>query len=233
MTEDIPTGSAALPYGCTKAMAEDLVLAADSSHGGIRTCALRPSVVFGPGDTNCIPTLHACIAKRETPFVIGNALASLYDFTYVSNVADAHVLALQNLMGTSTAAGHAFFITNNEPVPFRTFCLAVWAGLGHKPRFEVYIPLWLAWFVGLVAELVSWMFGVEATLSRGSVRELTMTAYASTKKARKVLGYVPRVGLAEGIRLSCEVRISNTSGPWACAYTCKGLYPTIIGKNRG
>jgi sterol-4alpha-carboxylate 3-dehydrogenase (decarboxylating) len=205
MTEDLPTGFATLPYGRTKAMAEERVLAANSKD--FKTCALRPSVVFGPGDTNCIPALHECIAKRETPWVIGDATASLYDFTYVTNVADAHVLALLNFMTTGTAAGHAFFITNNEPVPFRTFCMAVWAGFGHAPPFELQIPLWFAWFVGLIAEVVSWLFGVEATLSRGSVRELTMTAYASTEKARKVLGYEPKVGLAEGIGLSCEVSL--------------------------
>lgn len=203
MTEDMLTGSATLPYGRTKAMAEKAVLEANCHT--FRTCALRPSVIFGPGDENCTPTLYSCIAKGETPFIIGDATASLYDFTYVSNVADAHVLALRNLMTTGTAAGKPFFTTNGEPVPFRTFCLAVWAAFGHVPRRQFYIPLVLAWFMGLLAECVTWVTDGVATLSRGSVRELTMTAYCNIERARDVLGYEPRVGLAEGIRLSCEV----------------------------
>jgi sterol-4alpha-carboxylate 3-dehydrogenase (decarboxylating) len=204
MTEDLPTDLATLPYGRTKSIAEKFVLEANHADN-FKTCALRPSVTFGPGDENCIPTLQDCIAKGETPFVIGNPSKSLYDFTYVTNIADAHALALKNLMTTGTAAGRPFFITNGEPVSFRGFCLAVWREFGHVPKYEIKIPLSLAWFAGLMAETVTWITGGQATLSRGSVRELTMTAYSNIGNAREVLGYEPKVGLAEGIRLSCEV----------------------------
>lgn len=205
MNEDVPTGSATLPYGRTKAMAEDLVLAANTEGEGMQTCALRPSVIFGPGDENCIPTLYSCIAKGETKFVIGDAMASLYDFTYVTNVADAHVFALRKLLGgESTAAGKSFFITNGSPIPFRTFCLAVWAGFGHVPKYEIRIPLFLAFFVGWMMEAVTRIVGGTATLSRGAVRDLNTNAYCDLEKARDVLGYEPRVGMEEGIRLSCE-----------------------------
>lgn len=203
MKEDMPTGGATLPYARSKTIAETMVLAAN--HKDFKTCSLRPSVVFGPGDTNCIPTLHSCIAKGETPWVIGNPLDTLYDFAYVTNVADAHVLALKNLLSSDpTAAGRAFFITNGEPIPFRTFCLAVWAGFGHAPGFEVGIPVMLAWFLGLLMEMITWIFGGEATLSRGSIKELTMDAYCDIRQAKEVLGYEPKVGLREGIKLSCE-----------------------------
>ena len=108
MNESMPTGGANLPYAMTKTIAENLVLEANC--GAFRTCSLRPSVLFGPGDENCIPTLYSCIAKWETPFVIGNPIGTLYDFTYVTNVADAHVLALRTLLTTATAAGEAFFM---------------------------------------------------------------------------------------------------------------------------
>lgn len=210
LNESISTGGATLPYARTKTIAENTVLEASSET--FKTCSLRPSVLFGPGDGNLIPSLHSCIAKRETPFVIGNPIGTLYDFTYVTNVADAHVLALKNLLTTATAAGQAFFITNGEPVSFRTFCVAVWAGFGHVPPFEVHVPVLLAWILGLIMEIVTWVFGGEATLSRGSVQELTMDAYCDITKARKVLGYTPRVGLAEGIRLSCNVIIIRVKG---------------------
>jgi sterol-4alpha-carboxylate 3-dehydrogenase (decarboxylating) len=205
MTEDLPTGLATLPYGKTKGIAEKLVLEANDLDT-FRTCALRPSVAFGPGDENCIPTLHSCIAKGETPFVIGKPAKSLYDFTYVTNIADAHVLALKNLMFTTpTAAGRPFFISNGEPVSFRGFCLSVWKGFGHVPKYEIKLPLGLAWFAGLMAEAFTRLTGGKATLSRGSVKELTMTAYSDIGNARMILGYEPRVTLEEGIRLSCEV----------------------------
>jgi sterol-4alpha-carboxylate 3-dehydrogenase (decarboxylating) len=163
---------------------------------------------MGPGDYQLVPTIQRCIGKGETPFVIGDA-DNLYDFTFVSNVADAHVLAVENLLATKTAAGEAFFISNGQPVPFRDFCLAIWANFGHVPRYQIRIPLSVAWVAGFVAEWVTWLTGQEATVCRGSVKDYTQTAYTNLRKAREVLGYEPKVGLAEGIRLSCEVYFSN------------------------
>lgn len=153
-----------------------------------------------------VPTIHHCIAKYETPFVIGEA-QNLYDFTYVTNVADAHVLAVRNLLTSKTAAGQKFHISNGEPIPFRDFCLAIWKESGHVPWFTVRIPIVVAWFIGWLCEIITWVMGTEATLSRGSVRDYTQTAYADISKARSVLGYKPRVSLADGIRISCKVGV--------------------------
>lgn len=203
--ETTPIGAASLIYGASKTTTEPLVLAENGDN--FLTCALRPSVICGPGDTQLVPTIHACIAKGETPFAIGSA-TNLYDFTYVSNVADAHVLAVENLLTTQTAAGESFLITNGQPVPFRDFCLKVWANFGHVPKYQVTIPVSVASVVGFVAEWATWILGTQATLSRGSVRDYTQTAYANINKARRVLGYEPRVSLDEGLKIACAVRAS-------------------------
>lgn len=168
------------------------------------TCALRPSVIFGPGDPQLIPSLHACIEKGETPFVIGDGL-NMWDTTYVANVADAHLLAVENLLRTGTAAGQAIFISNEQPLPFRDFCLAVWREFGHHPAFELRIPEPLAMFAGCMAECVTWIIGGAATLSRGGVKDACQVRYCTGIGARKILGYQPRVGIEEGIRISCRV----------------------------
>ncbi|MDI1491027.1 MAG: erg26, C-3 sterol dehydrogenase [Ramalina farinacea] len=211
--ESYPTSAQdSLIYGESKAKAEKLVLAAndfdddgDADVGGeqLATCALRLSVLFGPGDYQLIPSVHACIAKFETPFVIGNG-TNLWDVSYAPNMADAHVLAVENLLSpTKTAAGEAIFIQNNEPIPFRDFCLEVWKNFGHYPPFEVRLPEGLAWLAGWVAELGTWAVGTPYTLSTGSVMDACAVRYASGEKARRLLGYEPRVGIEEGIRLSC------------------------------
>lgn len=168
------------------------------------TCSLRPSVLCGPGESQLVPVIHACIAKQETPFIIGDGL-NLWDVTHVNNVADAHVLAVENLMTCRTAAGEAFFIQNNEPITFRDFCLAIWAHFGHVPPFEINIPEALAYLAGFVCEMATWVTGTTTTLSRGSVRDACAIRYASGEKAKKILGYEARIGIEEGIRLSCEV----------------------------
>ncbi|ESZ89866.1 putative NAD dependent epimerase/dehydratase [Sclerotinia borealis F-4128] len=156
-------------------------------------------------DHQLIPPIHACIAKGETPFIIGSA-DNLWDITYVSNVADAHVLAAENLLlSTPTAAGKIIFIQNNTPITFRDFSLAIWKEFGHIPPYEVTIPDGLAWLAGLLAEVASWLTGSrEHTLSRGSANDACAVRYASGEKAKRILGYEARVDLEEGIRLSCE-----------------------------
>lgn len=184
----------------------------DACNEQLATCALRPSVICGPGDHQLIPIVHACIAKGEMPFVVGDG-ENLWDVTYVSNVADAHVLAVENLLSTKSAAGEAIFISNEEPVPFRDFCLEVWKNFGHYPSYQVHIPVSIASLLGFLAELMTWVTGTPATFSRGSVNDACGTRYCSGEKARKILGYKPRVGIEEGIRISCKVRLSWSSWP--------------------
>ncbi|KAF2098622.1 C-3 sterol dehydrogenase/C-4 decarboxylase-like protein [Rhizodiscina lignyota] len=195
----VPTPS--LIYGQSKVAAEALVLEANSLE--MATCSIRPSVICGPGDYQLVSTIQRCIAKFETPWIIGDG-DGLYDFTYVTNVADAHVLAVHNLLTTKTAAGEAFFITNGQPIPFRAFCLQIWAHFGHTPPFEVHIPKPIAWVAAYCAEWVTYFNGTEATLSRGSVKDYCQLAYANIDKARRILGYEPRVSLDVGLKTSCD-----------------------------
>jgi nucleoside-diphosphate-sugar epimerase len=186
----------------SKACAEEIVLSASGER--LKTCALRPSVICGEGDNHLLPSIHECIAKRETPYIIGEG-TNLWDVTYVGNVADAHVLAAENLLSSKTAAGEAFFIQNNEPIAFRDLSLVIWKHFGHLPPFEIVIPAGLAWCAGFVAEWLSWMSDTRTILSRGSVKDACSVRYASGLKAAKILGYRPRVGIEEGIKISCEV----------------------------
>lgn len=215
-------------YAESKAIAEMMVLKANGSrstlspsndekhhdinnkhnepHPPMLTSSIRPAVIYGEGDHQLVPSIVSCIIdKTESPFQVGPA-QNLWDTVYVGNVADAHVLALENLLSaTPTAAGEAFFIQNNTPTTFREFCLIVWKKYnGHTPRFTVSIPTWLAWGLGAVMEGLTWFTGTPATLSRGSINDATAVRYASGEKARRLLGFVPRVGMEEGLRRSCE-----------------------------
>ncbi|KIW12415.1 hypothetical protein PV08_09692 [Exophiala spinifera] len=241
-----PTPKKSSIYGESKIEAEKIVLAANRSHispekvvvcdgessSAMLTCVLRPSVIFGEGDHQLTPSLHACIAKGESRFIVGDG-CNLWDATYVGNVADAHVLALANLLGVGSrreepqadmneqlpeiggngvpsAAGETFFIQNNEPISFRDFSLAVWKEFGHYPPWlEIRIPEGLGWILGLVAEVFTRISGTPTTLSRGSVMDAVAMRYASGDKASRILGYHPRTGLEVGIRKSC--RVSNVT----------------------
>jgi len=91
--------------------------------------------------------------------------------SYVDNVADTDVLAVENLLTSRTAAGEAIFVTNEQPIPFRDLRLAVWQEFEHIPPFEIYITRIVAAFFGLLADLITWITGTPTTLSYGSVND--------------------------------------------------------------
>ncbi len=87
--------------------------------------------------------------------------------------------------------------------------MEVWGNFGHYPPYEVHIPVAVATIAGYIAELVRWVTDTPTMLSRGSVVDACATGYCSGKKARDILGYKPRVGIEEGIRISCDVSIEK------------------------
>ena len=203
INESWPVAPRSLVYGESKVAAEAIVLAANNPPEGLVTTCIRPPPIIGPGDETFLPSIYNLIGQGVTPFCIGDGL-NLWDLAYVSNIADAHVLAVANLLSVSkTAAGQIFFVSNEEPAPFRDWCRAVWKECGHYPPFEIHIPIAVASALAVMAEGAAWLTGVPGTLSRGSVIDASVTRYCSNEKARDILGYRPRVGMEEGIRRSC------------------------------
>lgn len=81
-------------YNETKVAAEKMVLAANGD--SLLTCAIRPSGIFGPGDRQMISGFYSVVKNGQTKYQIGNN-TNLADFTYVANVAHAHLLAADKL----------------------------------------------------------------------------------------------------------------------------------------
>ncbi|KAG7088488.1 hypothetical protein E1B28_012476 [Marasmius oreades] len=82
-------------YNESKAKAEEAVLAANGKEG-LLTVALRPAGIFGPGDRQVMAGLYRVFEDRKTHFQIGDN-TNLFDWTYVGNVAHAHLLAADKL----------------------------------------------------------------------------------------------------------------------------------------
>ena len=101
-------------YNETKAIAEEMVLNANSET--LYTCSIRPSGIFGPKDSQGSLAIVEAAKKGQYKVVIGSN-SSLFDLTYVDNVAYAHILAMEKLDDPSVQ-GEAFLITNDEPILF-------------------------------------------------------------------------------------------------------------------
>ncbi|KIJ55132.1 hypothetical protein M422DRAFT_73219 [Sphaerobolus stellatus SS14] len=87
-------------YNGTKAIAEQLILEANGKDG-LKTVALRPSGIFGPGDRQGIVTAADAVKRGQTKVQIGSN-ENLTDWTYVGNVVKAHLLAHEKLANPDT-----------------------------------------------------------------------------------------------------------------------------------
>ena len=196
------------PYADSKIEAEKIVLAANGKDG-VATCALRPHVIFGPGDNRFLPALLANARAGRLRAQIGRGVW-LSDYTYVSNLVDAVLLADESLAKDgleSVAAGSAYFITNGEPMPFWDFVRKVAARLGFPP-IKYRVPSALAYGIAAIKEGIDTLKGgtlnAEDGLTRFAIRYMCTHHYFSIEKARRELGYDPSVTVDEGIEITCQ-----------------------------
>lgn len=214
--KDIENGDESLPYSSisqapyadSKIAAEKYVLAKNGK-GGVATCALRPHVVFGPGDRRFMPALLNQARSGRLRVQVGRGVW-LSDYTYVSNLIDAIILADEALANggvESVPAGQAYFITNGEPMPFWDFVRKVVARLGFPP-IKYRAPKSLVYAIAAVVEGIDTLKGgtldAEDGLTRFAVRYMCTHHYFSIEKARRDLGYNPSVSVAEGIERTCQ-----------------------------
>lgn len=210
--QDICNGDEQLPYAdrflChyarSKAMAEQSVLAA-SAHE-LHTCAIRPHLVWGPGDPHLIPRIIERGRRGQLRQV--GAGQNLVDISYVDNVAHAHLLAADNLAGPGTAAGQAYFISQGEPVNLWQWINQLFSRLDIAP-VRSKITYQEAYIIGALLEggyrLACWQ--KEPPMTRFLAQQLAKSHYFSIARASHDLGYQPLVSTEEGMeRLLATLR---------------------------
>jgi len=195
--ESLPlTTSCPSPYPLTKAAAEAEVLAA---HGpGLSTVALRPHLIWGPGDPHLVPRILER-ARSGRLRIVGEG-KNRVDMVHVENAADAHVAAERAISRQgSPAGGRAYFITNGEPVVLWEWVNGLLAALGEPPVTRK-ISLTAASALGRACE-IAWSLlpvAAEPPMTRFIAAELAKDHWFDISAARRDLGYVPKVGMREG-----------------------------------
>jgi len=188
-------------YPETKAKAEQAVLAANGPD--LATVALRPHLIWGPGDPHLIPRVLAR-ARAGKLRRVGKKDVTV-DVTYVDNAADAHVLAADRLAPGSAVAGKAYFVSNGEPVKLWDFLNRVFAEAGLPPVTRS-VPVWAALAAGRVAEALHRLFRLagEPAMTRFVALQMSTSHWFDISAARRDLGYEPRVSVGEGLRRLAE-----------------------------
>ena len=185
-------------YARTKAAGELIALAADSP--SFRVLALRPHLMWGPGD----PQLTQRIVERSQAGrmpLLGPA-AALVDTLYTENAVDAVVAAIA---AADRTHGEALVVTNGEPRPIGELIRGL-ARAGGAPEPALRIPAGLAKVAGAVIERI-WELGDhddEPPLTKFLAEQLSTAHWFDQRRTQEVLGWTPAISIDEGLRLLAE-----------------------------
>ncbi len=184
-------------YPKTKAMAESEVLSANDA--GLRTVALRPHLIWGPGDRHLVPRI-VNRARSGQLRLIGRG-DNLVDITFIDNAVDAHLAAADRLLVPGACAGKAYFISDGDPRPLRELIHRILAAAQLPPVDRSLSPR-VAYVLAGILEFIhaSLRLETEPVITRFVVQELATSHWFDLTAARHDLSYVPQVEFEEGMR---------------------------------
>ena len=199
--ESLPYGSnIPCPYPTTKVIAEKAVLMAHGQPPGyLKTIALRPHLIWGPGDANLIPRVIDR-ARKGRLRIVGDG-SNRVDLTYIDNVVDAHLWAEASLdNATNDPGGNAYFISNDEPVSLWPWINELLESQG-IPHIERKMSYQRAMKIGRLMESIWKILNLrsEPPMTRFVASELSKDHWFDISAARRDLSYQPRVSMKEGM----------------------------------
>ena len=185
-------------YTQTKVESEALALEYARTRG-VPVTVLRPGFVYGPRDRIVMPKLLEALRSRRMVY-LGSGEQAMNSI-YVGNFVDAVILALEK----PESIGQVYNLTDDERISKRRFfqTLARLAGLPEPTRS---IPLPVARTVATVLETLARLLGREEApiLNQARVKFLGLNLDFSCEKAKRELGYAPRLGFDEAMATTAE-----------------------------
>ncbi len=185
-------------YARSKAMAELLALQADG-RDELAVVAIRPHLVWGPGDTQLVERIGRRARTGRLP-IIGSG-APLVDTIYIDNAVDAMVAALDRC---DEVRGHTFVVTNGEPRPIGEI-LSEWARATGAPAPSQHVPAGLARLAGSAVDAVTAVrqrlghdMSTDPPLTRFLAEQLSTAHWFDQRQTREALEWRPRISLDEG-----------------------------------
>jgi 2-alkyl-3-oxoalkanoate reductase len=184
-------------YPLTKALAEKMVLQANGNH--LSTVAIRPHLIWGPGDPHLVPRLLDKAQKNKI-VQVGNG-ENKVDIIYIDNAVSAHLLACTALEGDTNISGKAYFVSDGEPVVLWDWINQLLRQM-NKSNVSRKISYQNAKRLGSFLEGVYGLFGIknEPPMTRFLASQLATSHYFNISRAKNDFGYMPLVSHEEGMK---------------------------------
>ncbi len=186
-------------YSRSKAQAEAIALSSASDL--LHVVSLRPRFVWGRDDTTALPVLVAAARSGQLAWIDGGQY--LTSTTHIANLCEGVELAIAH-----GASGQVYFIADDAPVPFREFVSRLLETQGiDAPNKRV--PGWLVRAMASLGDALATISGgrVHLPVSRQDLATMAVEVTLDIGKARRDLGYVPVIGMDEGMEELKAVRV--------------------------
>jgi nucleoside-diphosphate-sugar epimerase len=192
-------------YTQSKVEAEKLAREYHRRHG-VPVAVLRPGFIYGPRDRTLLPRLIENLKAGKVRWLGGGRGA--LNTIYVANLVDAIFLALDR----PEAVGQVYNLTDGEFITKRRFLEALVNGLGLPRIRPVGLPLWLARPLAMWMEKKARRKGAltPPRLTQARLKFLGLNLDFSIARARRELGYQPRVSFEQGIQETIAWYRQNT-----------------------
>jgi nucleoside-diphosphate-sugar epimerase len=157
---------------------------------------VRPGQIFGPGAKNMTPPGTIKIAGRW--FVVGNGRSSL-PLVFVEDVVDALLSAAEAPGG----CGRIFHLADSEAINQREYIAYCRKAKGKKLKV-FFVPRTAFLLAGAIADLAAKVLRRNMPISAYRIRSIAPSSNIDTTPASECLGWHPKVGVREGLRITFE-----------------------------
>lgn len=159
---------------------------------GLDIVTLRPSAIYGPGDPERFCMLFRMVKKGRF-YMFGDGQVH-YHPVYIDNLVDAFELAAASNKGN----GECYLIADERYYTLNELVTAIAETLRVNLRLY-HFPFWPLWAAAFGCELLYKPFKVDPPLFRRRVDWFRQNRAFNIEKAKRELGYKPKVGLMEGL----------------------------------
>jgi nucleoside-diphosphate-sugar epimerase len=195
VSEDFPLAPWHDPYWVTKAEGDKLVQRMIAQEQ-LPAVIIRPGTIFGPGDRLNFGRI-ADRLRTGKGLIVGSGRNAL-PLVYVTDMVQGLLLAVEH----ERAVGQAYNITNDQPLTQKEFLCAVAQEIGARPP-RLHVPYRALYASAYIAEQAARLTHAQhPLLTRHGVDLFGIDNRHAIEKARRELGYRPRVPLREGVRLA-------------------------------
>lgn len=175
---------------------EGELLARKYFEDGLEGVVIRPVGIYGPGDTRFLKLFRPINKGRF--FLIGNG-KTLYHMTYIDDLIEGFILAGER----PEAIGEVFTIAGERYTPIRELIDTI-ADVLDKPRPKIQIPFLPVYQASVICDKVCRTLGLSPPLYPRRVEFFQLDRAFSIDKARRLLGYRPKVSLKNGLQMTAE-----------------------------